>query len=143
MPYRSSSEKSTIDDIVETQAPSDDEQVNHTQSTHLSTGKSAAALSAKVDSPSPRLDNHHLLSVGNSALCKSALQQCVNEELTKYFATLEGHAPQGLYRMVMSQVEAAVIDYVLDVCDDNQSRAATYLGISRGKLRSRIDELSS
>jgi len=73
---------------------------------------------------------------------RSTLQRCVDSELSKYFAMLEGHAPRGLYRMVMSQAESALIRHVLDVCNDNQSRAAAYLGISRGKLRSRIKELS-
>ena len=73
---------------------------------------------------------------------RSALQRCVDSELSKYFAMLEGHAPRGLYRMVMSQAESALIRHVLEVCNDNQSRAAAYLGISRGKLRSRIKELS-
>jgi len=70
------------------------------------------------------------------------LQKCVDAELTKYFAMLENDQPTDLYRLVMSQVESAVINYVLDVCGNNQSRAAVYLGISRGKLRSRIKELS-
>jgi len=73
---------------------------------------------------------------------RTELQKCVDAELTKYFAMLENDPPTDLYRLVMSQVESAVINYVLDVCGNNQSRAAVYLGISRGKLRSRIKELS-
>ena len=112
-------------------------QVNSNSSTQLST--TSAHLSSERQSHAG-----DTLSAAPPARQSeiSALQRCVDSELAKYFAMLEGHAPRGLYRMVMSQAECALIRHVLEVCNDNQSRAAAYLGISRGKLRSRIKELS-
>jgi len=72
----------------------------------------------------------------------TALHQCVEEELDKYFALLEGQAPNDLYRLVISQVETALFGYVLELCGNNQSKAAEYLGVSRGTLRNRIVDLS-
>ena len=77
-------------------------------------------------------------------LAKSAentpIQRCVESELRKYFDMLDGQPPHDLYRMVMSQVENSLLRFVLAECGNNQSRAAEYLGISRGTLRSRINE---
>lgn len=72
----------------------------------------------------------------------TALQQCVVAELDKYFAMLEGHPPNDLYKLVIAQVETALFSYVLEACGNNQSRAAEYLGVSRGTLRNRIVDLS-
>ncbi len=73
----------------------------------------------------------------------TALQRCVNDELQRYFEMLDGQAPHDLHRMVMQQVESALIDYVMDECRGNQSKASAWLGISRGTLRSKLADYSS
>jgi len=112
--------------------------------------------SARLKGPEPHTANSQIVNKSSTQLStnsvqtvvntrrpqRTELQRCVDAELTKYFAMLENDPPKDLYQLVMSQVESAVINYVLDVCGNNQSRAAVYLGISRGKLRSRIKELS-
>lgn len=72
---------------------------------------------------------------------QTAIQRCVEQELVRYFELLDGQAPHDMHRMVMSQVESTLIEFVLDECGNNQSRAAEYLGISRGTLRSKLNEL--
>lgn len=69
---------------------------------------------------------------------ETALQRCVNSELDRYFEMLDGEVPHDLHRMVMRQVESALISYVLAECRGNQSKAAQWLGISRGTLRGKI-----
>lgn len=68
------------------------------------------------------------------------IQECIEAEMEKYFELLDGQAPHDLYRMVMSQVERTLVRYVLEECGNNQSRAAEYLGISRGTLRTKLTE---
>lgn len=68
----------------------------------------------------------------------TALQRCVNSELERYFEMLDGEVPRDLHRMVMRQVESALITHVLDECRGNQSKAAQWLGISRGTLRGKL-----
>ncbi|MCB1754499.1 MAG: Fis family transcriptional regulator [Gammaproteobacteria bacterium] len=68
------------------------------------------------------------------------LRQCVNEALDDYFKTLEGETPTNLSRLVLCEVEEALIRYVMNQCRDNQCRAAEYLGINRGTLRKRLEE---
>lgn len=78
---------------------------------------------------------------GRSAVGSNTnIQNCIQEELTRYFELLEGQPPSDLYRMVMSQVEHTLITYVMEECGNNQSRAAEYLGISRGTLRNKLTE---
>lgn len=69
---------------------------------------------------------------------ETALQRCVNGELDRYFEMLDGEVPHDLHRMVMRQVESALIDYVLTECRGNQSKASQWLGISRGTLRGKL-----
>ena len=68
----------------------------------------------------------------------SAIQQCVHDELNRYFQMLDGEAPRELHRLLMGQVESALFAYVMEECRGNQSRAAQWLGISRGTLRGKL-----
>ena len=70
----------------------------------------------------------------------SNIQQCIEQEMARYFELLDGQAPHDLYRMVMGQVECALIQIVMEECGNNQSKAAEYLGISRGTLRNKLTE---
>ena len=81
-------------------------------------------------------------SIGtDGAIGTTSIQQCVREELRRYFELLDGEPPADLYRMVMQQVEASLLEAVLQECDGNRSRAAVWLGISRGTLRGKLADL--
>ena len=56
---------------------------------------------------------------------------------------LDGEKPTGLYRMVIRQAEHALLASVMAECGGNQSRAAEWLGISRGNLRNKLAEMES
>ena len=68
----------------------------------------------------------------------TAIQRCIHNELRRYFEMLDGESPRELHKLVMSQVETALFAYVMDECRGNQSRAAQWLGISRGTLRGKL-----
>ena len=70
----------------------------------------------------------------------TAIQRSVKAELRRYFDMLDGHAPRDLHRMVMRQAEIALLQSVLNECRGNQSKAASWLGISRGTLRCKLAE---
>ena len=63
------------------------------------------------------------------------IQRCVQEELHRYFELLDGQVPSDLYRMVISQVESALLEYVMAECRGNQSKAATWLGMRSSSSR--------
>lgn len=131
----SSPSSASIEQPLDTQL---DNSLSPGLSTNLSTSSIAqAGLLGRESHAAVRAGSNYRKSNGNTAL-----QQCVVEELDKYFAMLEGHPPSDLYKLVTTQVETALFSYVLEACGNNQSRAAEYLGVSRGTLRNRIVDLS-
>lgn len=68
----------------------------------------------------------------------TAIERSVRAELRRYFDMLDGHPPRDLHRMVMRQAEVALLQSVLNECSGNQSKAASWLGISRGTLRCKL-----
>ena len=68
------------------------------------------------------------------------LRQCVLEAVETYFADLNGTDCQGLYAMVIAEVEAPLLQSVMKHADGNQRLAAEMLGINRGTLRKKLRE---
>jgi Fis family transcriptional regulator, factor for inversion stimulation protein len=69
------------------------------------------------------------------------LRHHVEKALDGYFACLDGSQPSNLYPMVLREIEASLIQYVLKHTKNNQSMTAELLGISRGTLRKKIRDL--
>ncbi|MCX7120934.1 MAG: DNA-binding transcriptional regulator Fis [Gammaproteobacteria bacterium] len=67
-----------------------------------------------------------------------SLQESVNQTLQQYIAKLDGQTPANLYNMVLTEVEKPLIEMVLKLTNNNQSKAAIILGISRGTLRKKM-----
>ena len=63
------------------------------------------------------------------------LQDCIKENLEKYFSDLNGESSNGVFKMVTRQAESATIKFVLDKVNQNQSEAARILGINRATLK--------
>jgi len=68
------------------------------------------------------------------------LRECVRSALNRYLEQMDGHGVQGIYRMVLSEVEPPMLQTVLDHCGGNQTRAAQMLGMSRSTLRKKLAE---
>ena len=66
------------------------------------------------------------------------LQDCINENLEKYFSDLNGESSNGVFKMVTQQAESATIKFVLDKVNQNQSEAARILGINRATLKKKV-----
>jgi Fis family transcriptional regulator len=66
------------------------------------------------------------------------LRECVRSALRYYLNSMGDHDINGLYRLVMSEVERPMIEAVLEHTNGNQSAAAAVLGISRGTLRKKL-----
>lgn len=66
------------------------------------------------------------------------LRHYVASCLSRYFRELNGHQPNDLYRMVLNQVEAPLLEAVMNYSGGNQSQAAEMLGINRGTLRKKL-----
>jgi Fis family transcriptional regulator len=66
------------------------------------------------------------------------LKELVRKQIDQYFDELDGEMPQDLYDLVVGQVEHALLEAALAQSNNNQSKAAEILGISRGTLRTRM-----
>ena len=63
------------------------------------------------------------------------IQDCIKDNLEKYFSDLNGESSNGVFKMVTQQTESATIKFVLDKVNQNQSEAARILGINRATLK--------
>lgn len=68
------------------------------------------------------------------------IEQCVRESLESYFRDLDGEAPNGMYDMLLRLVEKPLLEVVMNQADNNQSRAAEWLGLNRNTLRKKLVE---
>ena len=66
------------------------------------------------------------------------LAAVVDDSVRDYLRTMAGESVSDLYEMVLSEVEAPLLERVLDYTGNNQSRAAAMLGLNRGTLRKKL-----
>jgi Fis family transcriptional regulator, factor for inversion stimulation protein len=66
------------------------------------------------------------------------LKNSVKQSLEQYFSQLDGMPPNDFYELLMAQVEPPLLEVVLKHTNNNQSKAAKLLGISRGTLRKKL-----
>lgn len=68
------------------------------------------------------------------------LDECVRENLETYFRDLCGIEPTGMHDMLMRTVEKPLLEVVMARADNNQSKAAQWLGLNRNTLRKKLLE---
>lgn len=85
-----------------------------------------------------------LLSVAPNEPCSSEavgpIRACVSESLEAYFRHMNGHDCDGLYKLVLTEVEVPLLEAVMRHCGGNQTKAAQCLGINRGTLRKKLQQ---
>ena len=74
----------------------------------------------------------------NGTLIHHSLKESTEAALKEYFKTLNGNSPDGLYKLVINEVELPLIEAVMDFTNENQSQAANILGINRSTLRKKL-----
>ena len=73
-------------------------------------------------------------------MSKTTIEQSVRDSLQTYFQDLEGEVPDRVYDMVVRMVERPMLEVVMNQADNNQSRAAEWLGLNRNTLRKKLVE---
>ena len=66
------------------------------------------------------------------------LSEQVRKAMKKYFAALGDTNPANVYEMVMAEVEPELLKAVMKYAKNNQSKAATALGLNRATLRKKL-----
>ena len=69
-----------------------------------------------------------------------SIEECVRASLEVYFRDLGGETPSNMYDMLLRLVEKPLLDVVMQQSDNNQSRAAQWLGLNRNTLRKKLLE---
>ena len=75
-------------------------------------------------------------SIGASA----SLRENVEAAMTNYFKHLDGQSVSDVYQMVLSEVEAPLLEQVMKYVRNNQTKAAHLLGLNRGTLRKKLKQ---
>ncbi len=73
-------------------------------------------------------------------MSKKHIEECVRASLESYFRDLRGTDPGGLYEMMVRVVEKPLLEVVMLHAEQNQSRAAEWLGLNRNTLRKKLVE---
>jgi Fis family transcriptional regulator len=68
------------------------------------------------------------------------LDECVRTSLETYFQDLDGIEPAGMHEMLVRAVEKPLLEVVMKQADNNQSKAAQWLGLNRNTLRKKLLE---
>lgn len=68
------------------------------------------------------------------------LRQSVKKALENYLLHLDGQIPVNLYELVLEEIEAPLLEVVMQLTKNNQSKAAKFLGLSRGTLRKKLKQ---
>ena len=69
---------------------------------------------------------------------ESTLRSQVERSLQRYFKQLDNEPATDLHRLVMSEVEAPLLEAVMRHTGNNQSKASIMLGLNRGTLRTKL-----
>ncbi len=76
----------------------------------------------------------------DAARPREPLPECVRHALSRYFRQLDGHDVCNLFELVMGEVEAPLLESVLEHTRGNLTKAAAVLGINRGTLRKKLKQ---
>ena len=68
------------------------------------------------------------------------LRESVEKAMDNYLAQLDGAPVTDVYQLVLSEVEAPLLEKVMEYTGDNQTRASTMLGLNRGTLRKKLKQ---
>ncbi len=68
------------------------------------------------------------------------IEDCVRDSLHRYFKDLHGEEPHGMHDMLVRLVEKPLLEVVMAQAEQNQSRAAAWLGLNRNTLRKKLLE---
>jgi Fis family transcriptional regulator len=73
-------------------------------------------------------------------MSKKHIQECVRSSLETYLEDLGDSDPDGMYNMLVNVVEKPLLEVVMRHADNNQSKAAQWLGLNRNTLRKKLLE---
>lgn len=68
------------------------------------------------------------------------LRDSVEKAMENYFHQLDGQEVTNVYQMVLNEVEAPLLESVMQFTRNNQTKASEVLGLNRGTLRKKLKQ---
>ncbi len=69
---------------------------------------------------------------------KISLEECLRASVEQYLEDLGGADPTNMYEMVINRIELPLLQLTMARAQNNQSRAAAMLGLTRNTLRKKL-----
>ena len=85
-------------------------------------------------------ETHETLNIQSSSENTQTLRDSVEVAMRNYFAQLDGQDVTNVHQMVLTEVEAPMLEAVMRYCRDNQTKASKVLGLNRGTLRKKLKQ---
>jgi len=82
----------------------------------------------------------HANPAGTAAKTSVPLRTSVRNALRDYLDNVDSELVTDLYALVLSEVEAPMLEVVMEKVRYNQSKAARLLGLNRGTLRTKLKQ---
>ena len=73
-------------------------------------------------------------------MTRQLIEESVRSTLEQYFKDLHGAEPRGVHEMMIATVERPLLEVVMQHAEQNQSKAAQFLGLNRNTLRKKLLE---
>lgn len=74
----------------------------------------------------------------HDSVLQPALRECVARAIRRYLADLDEQPADGLYELVLREVELPLFREIMTWYGGNQSKAASALGLNRATLRKKL-----
>lgn len=100
----------------------------------------ATPVAESVSATSPELDQQKQHLTNAPVAQAQTLRDSVSIALNNYFAHLDGQEVTDVYEMVLSEVEAPLLEEVMKYTRNNQTKASVLLGLNRGTLRKKLKQ---
>jgi Fis family transcriptional regulator, factor for inversion stimulation protein len=71
-------------------------------------------------------------------MSQQAIESCVKETLQTYLHDLHDTQPAELYDLIVRAVEKPMLEVVMAHANQNQTKAAEWLGLNRNTLRKKL-----
>lgn len=93
-----------------------------------------------VTNPQSLANNAQSMITAESIADAQTLRDSVEKTMQNYFTQLDGAPVKDVYQLVLSEVEAPLLEQVMKYTRNNQTKASDMLGLNRGTLRKKLKQ---
>ena len=95
---------------------------------------------SEINTVADKAENTNQFAAPVETQQSQTLRDSVEKALQNYFDHLDGQPVTDVYNMVLSEIEAPLLECVMRYTRDNQTKASIILGLNRGTLRKKLKQ---